>query len=335
MKNSWTARPRLGRYCRCRRQSRARQQACPRSAYSRRKEELQKQRFRSGCRASASWSPDSRTSRIAIRRPQRRHRTSPLPRRSVREPRNRRHSRRPLRRARCPRHCTPTTAPSHCDTTSPAPSKTSRLARLLRPSCRGTRAATMGDGQFPAYNPEIAQKIGRMWPPCHTPHAGLDAAQLVKNTCKFMWLAWNPGTAAICSGGGAPFQSAGRSRTRIRAYSRCLRVELHAQARGGTPDHVARRLDVIDLDHQHEFVRNADLARNFQASTDRRQVAHPAIENRSPVDCDAAGLQRAMTLGLASLVHEILRRAQRSRTLRVTRWGQTVWPIRSMIAATV
>src|SRR5665213_1124760 len=91
-----------------------------------------------------------------------------------------------------------------------------------------------------------------------------------------------------------------------------LGIELYAQAVSGSPAHVTRRLYVIDLDHQHELVRNTDLARHFQACADRRQMSYAAVEAADAVEHDGPHFQRAVALNLSSLLHDTLRRYRHS-----------------------
>src|SRR5476651_1223404 len=67
---------------------------------------------------------------------------------------------------------------------------------------------------------------------------------------------------------------------------------------------MARLLEVIDLDHQYEVVRNADLARHFQQGAGRRQVAHAAVDAAGAVEGDTSRFQRAVTRGFALLIHD-------------------------------
>src|SRR5450830_1425154 len=63
-------------------------------------------------------------------------------------------------------------------------------------------------------------------------------------------------------------------------------------------------LEVIGVDHQHELVRNADLARHFQAGADRRQIAHAAVDAGGAVEANAPRFQRAVAQHFAFLVHQ-------------------------------
>ena len=78
-------------------------------------------------------------------------------------------------------------------------------------------------------------------------------------------------------------------------------AKLDAQSRRGAPDHAARLLDVIALDHQHEVVWNADLARHFQARAGGGNVAHTAVEAASAVERDGARLEGAVARTPASV----------------------------------
>src|SRR5579864_9301029 len=68
---------------------------------------------------------------------------------------------------------------------------------------------------------------------------------------------------------------------------------------------MTRRPDVIDFDHQNEIVRDPDLARHFQASADRRHIPYTAVQAAVAVERNGACFQRPVTLGFASLVHDI------------------------------
>ncbi len=70
-------------------------------------------------------------------------------------------------------------------------------------------------------------------------------------------------------------------------------VELHAHASRGPPDHVAGLAQMIDIDLQHEPLRNTDRAGDFEAGTRRRQVAHAAVNRAGAVEGDAAGFEYA------------------------------------------
>ena len=93
----------------------------------------------------------------------------------------------------------------------------------------------------------------------------------------------------------------------MRGREQRLRIERHAQARGDAPDYLAWHLDFVELDPKLEYVRNADLARHFQAGTGGRQIAQSATDRVTAeaitmVNFDDSRFLRTLAW-VASLIH--------------------------------
>ena len=74
--------------------------------------------------------------------------------------------------------------------------------------------------------------------------------------------------------------------------------------------------ELIVVNDQDEFVRDADLACNFQAGPGGRKIADTAADAGSAIEHNSARFQGATAWSFASLIQGCLRRYRRSRDRR-------------------
>ena len=76
---------------------------------------------------------------------------------------------------------------------------------------------------------------------------------------------------------------------------------------------MARQLHIIEVDPQHEVVRNTDHARHLQAGAHGRQIFHEAVDDPIEVEAhigaehDAARILRAVSRTALASLYETIR----------------------------